>query len=75
MWVIAPISVVDRLRTLRQVYVSEIANPVQPPERITYEIKHKYPNEATLKAVQIFEERMTPYLCKKGWGYVGGEEI
>lgn len=75
MWVIAPISVVDRLRTLRQVYVSEIANPVQPPERITYEIKHKYPNEATLKAVRMFEEKMVPYLCRKDWGYVGGENF
>lgn len=55
--------------------MSEIANPVQPPERITYEIKHKYPNEATLKAVQTFEERMVPYLCRKDWGYVGGENF
>ena len=75
MWVIAPISVVDRLKALRQVYVSEIANPVQPPERITYEIKHKYPNEATLKAVRMFEEKMVPYLCRKDWGYVGGENF
>lgn len=75
MWVIAPISVVDRLKTLRQVYVSEIGNPVQPPERITYEIKHKYPNEAALKAVQTFEEKMVPYLCRKDWGYVGGEDF
>ena len=67
MWVIAPISVVDRLRDLRRVYVSEIANEVPPPERITYKIKHKYPNEATLKAIQLFEDKMTPYLKEKGW--------
>lgn len=67
MWVIAPVSVVDRLKDLRSVYVSEIANEVQPPERITYKIKHKYPNEATLKSIQIFEEKMLPYLKEKGW--------
>ncbi len=71
MWVIAPISVVDRLKTLRQVYVSEIANQVPPPERVTYEIKHKYPNEATLKAVQIFEEKLEAYLSQRNWGFVG----
>lgn len=74
MWVIAPISVVDRLKSLRQVYVSEIGNPVQPPERITYKIKHKYPNEATLKSIQLFEEKMIPYLKEKGWGYVGEKD-
>ena len=71
MWAIAPISVVERIRSLRPVYVSEIANGVQPPQRVTYKIKHKYPNEATLKAVQIFEEKMNEYLSRKNWGYVG----
>lgn len=70
MWFIAPISVVERIRNLRPVYVSEIANRTQPPERITYKIKHKYPNEATLKAVQVFEEKMMEYLEKKDWGLV-----
>ena len=53
------------------VYVSEIGNPIQPPERITYKIKHKYPNEATLKAVQLFEDKMDEYLRERDWGYVG----
>ena len=74
MWAIAPISVVERLKTLRKIQVSEIANAVQPPERITYKIRHKYPNEATLKAIQMFEEKMDPYLSGKDWGYVGGKK-
>lgn len=71
MWAIAPITVVERIKSLRSIYVSEIANTVQPPERVTYKIKHKYPNEATLKAVQIFEEKMNAYLKTKDWGFVG----
>lgn len=71
MWAIAPISVVDRIRSLRPVYVSEIGNQIQPPERVTYKIKHKYPNEAALKAVQVFEDRLDRYLQDRDWGYVG----
>ncbi|HIU76355.1 MAG TPA: LysR family transcriptional regulator [Candidatus Pelethocola excrementipullorum] len=67
MWVIAPSSVVERIRKLRPVYISEIANRTQPPERVTYKIKHKYPNQVTLKAVRVFEEKMTEYLEKKNW--------
>lgn len=71
MWTIAPISVVERISNLRQVHVSEITNNVQPPERITYKIKHKYPKEATLKSVQVFEDKMNRYLSAKNWGFVG----
>lgn len=71
MWAIAPISVVERIHTLRPIHISEIGNEIQPPERITYKIKHKYPNEATLKAVQIFEDKMYEYLSQKDWGFVG----
>lgn len=70
MWAIVPVSVMERIRSLRQVTVSEISNEIQPPERITYKIKHKYPNEATLKAVQVFEGKMEAYLSGKNWGYV-----
>ena len=52
LWAIVPISVAERIASLRPVQISEIANATQPPERITYKIKHKYPNEATLKAVE-----------------------
>ena len=71
MWAIAPISVVDRIRSLKLVYISEIANAVQPPQRVTYKIKHKYPNEASLKSVQVFEEKLHKYLSEKEWGYIG----
>lgn len=71
LWAIVPISVAGRIASLRPVQISEIANATQPPERITYKIKHKYPNEATLKAVQVFEEKINAYLRTKDWGYVG----
>lgn len=71
MWTIAPVTVVERIRTLRPIYVSEIGNTSKPPERVTYMIKHKYPNEASLKAVQVFEEKMKEYLKSKDWGYLG----
>ena len=71
LWAIVPISVAERIASLRPVQISEIANATQPPERITYKIKHKYPNEATLKAVQVFEEKINAYLRTKDWGYVG----
>lgn len=69
-WFIAPISVVDRIRALKNVYVSDIANRTRPPERITYKIKHKHPKESTLQAVQVFEDKMVSYLEKKNWGLV-----
>ena len=61
---------VERIQALRPVYVSEIANHIQPPERVTYKIQHKYPKEATMKAVRIFEEKMESYLQDKNWGFV-----
>lgn len=69
MWVIAPISVVKRIQTLRDVYVSDIANQVAPPERITYEIKHKYQNDATLKSIQLFEAMLNTFLENRPWVY------
>ena len=71
MWAIAPITVAERIQKLRPVTVSEIANKTKPPKRITYMIKHKYPNEATLRSVQVFEERLEAYLRDKDWGYLG----
>ena len=71
MWSIVPASVAERIQDLRTVYVSEIGNKQQPPKRVTYKVKHKYPNEATLKAVTRFEEKLDAYLQKKDWGYLG----
>lgn len=75
MWAIAPVSVVERISSLRQVYVSKIGNAVQPPERITYMIRHKYPNEGRRKATQIFEREICHYLSGKDWGYVGNYRL
>lgn len=72
-WFIAPVSIVERVKKLRDVYVSELSNSIQPPERMTYKIKSKYPNEATLKAVQLFEEKMLDYLGRKNWGTINNK--
>ncbi|MDL2296279.1 LysR family transcriptional regulator [Lachnospiraceae bacterium OttesenSCG-928-E19] len=74
MWAIAPISVVERINSLRPVAISEIGNQIKPPERVTYKVKNKYPNEATLKAIQAFEDKMDAYLNKKDWGYVSNNK-
>lgn len=71
MWAIAPASVAERINHLRPVLISEIGNRQRPPERVTYKIRHKHPNEATLKAVRLFEERIDTYLKGKDWGYTG----
>ena len=71
LWAIVPVSVAERIASLRPVHISEIANSSPPPERITYKIKHKYPNEATLKAVNAFEKKISAYLRTKDWGFVG----
>lgn len=66
-WMIAPVSIIKEISKHCTVYISEIANKVQPPERTTFEIKHKNPNVATLKAVGIFEEHLEVYLRERNW--------
>lgn len=66
-WAIVPASVARRIANLKSVYVSRIGCGVTPPERTIYKIRHKYPNEATLKAVRIFEGKMENYLKEIGW--------
>lgn len=66
-WAIVPASVARRIANLKSVYVSRIGGGVTPPERAIYKIRHKYPNEATLKAVRIFEGKMENYLKEIGW--------
>lgn len=67
MWMIAPASVIRTLRHSHEVVVSEIANQTQPPERLTYEIRHKNPNAVTLRAVEEFEARLKWYLEGENW--------
>lgn len=66
-WAIVPASVARRIANLKGAYVSRIGGGVTPPERTIYKIRHKYPNEATLKAVRIFEGKMENYLKEIGW--------
>lgn len=66
-WAIVPASVARRIANLKSVYVSRIGGGITPPERTIYKIRHKYPNEATLKAVRIFEGKMENYLKEIGW--------
>ena len=59
-WIIAPESVVITLAKRRPVYVSEIIN--QPPNRVCYRIRHRYPKLTSLKAAEAFEEALSRYL-------------
>lgn len=67
MWMIAPASVIRILSKYRKIHVSRVNNEVQPPKRITYEVRHKNPNKATLKAVKKFDELMAEYLNESNW--------
>ncbi len=55
-WLIAPYSVVKMLSRTKKIYVSEIINT--PPNRITYKLTHKIPNQVTLKTVRILEDKL-----------------
>lgn len=68
MWMIAPASVIRILAKYRKIHVSRVNNEVQPPKRITYEVRHKNPNKATLKAVKKFDELLAEYLSESNWG-------
>lgn len=59
-WIIAPQSVVITLARRRPVYVSEIIN--QPPNRVCYRIRHRYPKPTSQKAAEIFESALSDYL-------------
>ena len=59
-WIIAPESVVAMLARRRPVYVSEIVN--QPPNRVCYRIRHRFPKLTSQKAVEVFEEALGRYL-------------
>ena len=59
-WIIAPQSVVITLARRRPVYVSEIIN--QPPNRVCYRIRHRYPKPTSQKAAEIFENALSDYL-------------
>ena len=62
-WIIAPESVVVALAKQRPVFVSELVN--QPPNRVCYRIRHRYPKLTSQKAVEIFENALSGYLASR----------
>ena len=73
-WAIMPASVADHISRLKPIYISKIENDVPPPDRTIYRIRHRYPNEATQKAVYLFEEKLERYLEERNWGEHGKKE-
>ncbi len=65
-WAIAPVTVVDRLKSDQNVFVSEIADKRQPPERITYMLRNKDMNEMKLKTLEVFENLIQQYFTDSG---------
>ncbi len=66
-WMIAPASIIRSLREVCPVWVSELANETQPPERFVYQLNHKNPNIVTLRAVELFNKNLNQYLEKENW--------
>lgn len=73
-WMIAPAAVVKTLWKHKKIWISEIADEVKPPERITYRIFHKHPNQATMKAVELFDKKLKEYLKVEQWGEIHLED-
>ena len=57
---IAPESVILELSRHRSLYISELKN--QPPNRICYKIKHRYPKVTSKRAVEFFENALEEYM-------------
>ena len=65
LWLIAPASTVRELAKYHKLYVSEIANETPPPERLTYEIKHKYTGATLQEGIGIFDDMLQKYLKER----------
>ena len=59
-WMIAPISVILEFARFRPLYISELKN--QPPNRVCYKIKHRYPKITGKRAVEFFENALDEYM-------------
>ena len=59
-WMIAPVSVILELSHYRRLFISELKN--QPPNRVCYKIKHRYPKSTSKRAVELFENALDEYL-------------
>lgn len=61
-WMIAPVSVIREFAQYRRLFISEPKN--QPPNRVCYKIRHRYPKSTGKRAVDFFENALTEYLDK-----------
>ena len=59
-WMIAPESVILEFARIRPLYISELKN--QPPNRVCYKIKHRYPKITGKRAVEFFENALEEYM-------------
>ncbi len=62
MWMIAPASTVRELSKYHKLYVSEIGNETPPPDRFTYEIRHKYTGAMLQRGISTFDTMLQSYL-------------
>lgn len=62
LWLIAPASTVKELSKYHKLYVSEIADETPPPERFTYEIRHKYTGAILREGFRVFDSMLQNYL-------------
>ncbi|MBS6397660.1 MAG: LysR family transcriptional regulator [Clostridiales bacterium] len=70
-WLIAPESVILELSQYRPLYISELVNV--PPNRVCYQIKHKYPKLTSEQAVLTFEQTLSKYLAGRKFEIRTGE--
>ena len=66
-WTIAPLFVTRQLQQQKKVFVSEIADRRQPPERITYMIRHKDTTASKAEALDLFDRKMREYMKNSGF--------
>lgn len=71
-WAICPRSVMEYLRAQGGIWVSELADEVQPPDRITYVIRNKDTNESKTASMDLFEAQIQAFFEARGW--VGADD-
>jgi DNA-binding transcriptional LysR family regulator len=59
-WSVLPESIINSLRAQYSLRVFSLRDP--PPDRVCYELTHRFPTPANLPAMHIFEEKLQRYL-------------
>jgi DNA-binding transcriptional LysR family regulator len=59
-WSVLPESIINSLRAQYSLQVFSLREA--PPDRVCYELTHRFPNPANLPAMHIFEEKLQRYL-------------